>query len=153
MSNPEFDFFRPGYRVDKIPVRIKEFKYLTKKADTKFSKIRSRMNIPDPGTGFFSILDPGSRCRIQGSKKHRILDLDFFPCRIPDSDPGIKKAPAPESGSATLENPRPVPGEIRRAHFLRTHDMSEISAGLATVPVGVPRRFRRWGGENRLFCR
>ncbi len=41
------------------------------------------MFIPDP--------DPGSR----------ILDLDFFPARIPD--PGVEKAPDPGSGSATLE--------------------------------------------------
>jgi hypothetical protein len=41
------------------------------------------MFIPDPGPG------------------PRILDLDFFPARIPD--PGAKKVPDLGSGSATLE--------------------------------------------------
>ncbi len=31
------------------------------------------------------------------------LDLDFYPSRIPD--PGVKKAPDPGSGSATLITP------------------------------------------------
>jgi hypothetical protein len=50
--------------------------FLTQKTDTKFSKIRSGMFIPD---------------------------FDFFPSRIPDH-PGAKKAPDPEfaSGSASL---------------------------------------------------
>jgi hypothetical protein len=29
-------------------------------------------------------------------------DLDFYPFRIPILDPGVKKAPDPESGSTTL---------------------------------------------------
>jgi hypothetical protein len=69
--------------VDKIPdpdphQRIKVI--LAQKTDTKFSKISSRMFIPDPGSGFFS--PPGS---------------GFFPSRIL----GPKK-PDPVSGSATL---------------------------------------------------
>ncbi len=35
--------------------------FLTQKTDTMLSKKRSWMFIPDPGSGFFSILDPGSR--------------------------------------------------------------------------------------------
>jgi hypothetical protein len=34
------------------------------------------------------------------------LDLDFYPSRIPD--PGVKKAPDPGSGSATLNPPLPT---------------------------------------------
>jgi hypothetical protein len=71
----------------------------------------------------------------EGNKfAHRIWI--FFPCRIPELDPGIKKAPGSRiwirnTGKA------PVPFcEIRRAHFLRTHNVTEISGGLATVPVG-----------------
>jgi hypothetical protein len=60
------------------------------------------MNIPDPGFGFFSNPDPGSRYQ----KKPR----------IPDQDPQHWKIPVPF-------------WEIRRAHFLRTHDMSEITGG------------------------
>ncbi len=70
------NFFHPASRVGKIPdpdphQRIKTC--LTQKTDTKFSKIRSGMFIPDPGFGFFS---------------------------IPDT--GFNKAPDPRSGSATL---------------------------------------------------
>jgi hypothetical protein len=87
------------------------------------------MNIPDPG----------------------ILDLNFF--FIPD--PGFRRQKSTGSRIWIRNTRIPVPvWEIRRAHFLRAHDMTEISGvGLATVPVGVPRRLRRWGGENRLFCR
>jgi hypothetical protein len=46
------------------------------KTETKFSKIRSGMFIPNPG--------------------YRILALDFFPSRIPDPDPGVKKALDPD---------------------------------------------------------
>jgi hypothetical protein len=45
-----------------------------------FSKLKSRMLIPDPGSGFFSIPDPGVK-------------------KTPD--PGVKKTPDPVSGSAT----------------------------------------------------
>jgi hypothetical protein len=45
--------------------------------------------ILDPDPDFLPIPDPGSR--IQGSKRHRILD------------PGVKKAMDPRSESATLE--------------------------------------------------
>ncbi len=41
---------------------------LTQKSDAKFSKISSGMFIPDPGSG----------SRIQGSKKHRILDPEHW---------------------------------------------------------------------------
>jgi hypothetical protein len=52
--------------------------FITQKTDTKFSKIRSGSSpIPDPGSGFFSISDPGSRG---------------------------KKSPDSGSGSATLED-------------------------------------------------
>jgi hypothetical protein len=58
----------PGLTRSWIRICIKEFKYLflTQKTDNKFSKIRSRMFILDPGSGFFSIPD-------KVSKKHRIL--------------------------------------------------------------------------------
>jgi hypothetical protein len=85
----------------------------------------SGMFIPDPGSDFFpsripdpNCLHPGSRIRIKeftyfNSKKwflrsrkyypgcsSRIRMLTFYPSRIPDS--GVKKAPDPGSGSATL---------------------------------------------------
>jgi hypothetical protein len=51
----------PGSRVAYIPnpgsgirICIKDFYYFNPKTDTKFSKIRSGMFIPDPGSGFFS---------------------------------------------------------------------------------------------------
>jgi hypothetical protein len=59
-------FFHPGFRVDKIPDPD-----LHQKTDSKFSKIRSGMSIPYPGSGFFP-----SRIRIEGTKKHRIPDPD-----------------------------------------------------------------------------
>jgi hypothetical protein len=51
-----------------ILIRIKVF--LTPKTDGKFSKIRSGMFIPDPGSGF--LFHP--RSRIKGSKRLRIPD-------------------------------------------------------------------------------
>jgi hypothetical protein len=73
---------RDAYRGSRIPdtgsririrIRIKEV-FLTLKTDTKFSKIRSKMFIPDPG--FLIFFHPGSRIRIP--------------------DPGVKKAPDPQ---------------------------------------------------------
>ena len=84
------------------------------------------MFIPDPGSDFFpsripdsNCLHPGSRIRIKefkyfltskkwflSSRKYdlgcssRIRMLTFYPSRIPD--PGVKKAPDPGSGTATL---------------------------------------------------
>jgi hypothetical protein len=83
------------------------------------------MFIPDPGSDFFPsrirnfyIPDPGFRILIKefkyfnpkkwflSSRKYdsgcssRIRILTFYPSRIPD--PGVKKAPDPGSGSATL---------------------------------------------------
>jgi hypothetical protein len=55
------------------------------------------MFIPDPGSGFFSIPDPGSR----GSKKHRIPGLDLQHC-FPDP-PKLKSGPQFDSVSATPE--------------------------------------------------
>jgi hypothetical protein len=58
------------------PGSIQEFKYFNpKKMVSELSEIRSGLFIPDP--------DPG-----------------FYPSLIPD--PGVKKAPDPGSGSATL---------------------------------------------------
>jgi hypothetical protein len=49
-----------------------------------------------------SVADPGCLSRIPNAgSRIRILDLDFFPCRIRILDPGVKQAPDP--GSATLE--------------------------------------------------
>jgi hypothetical protein len=55
-----------------------------------------------PGSEFFSILDPGSTSKnlsIFAQEIVLVREPDFLP--IPD--PGIKKAPDPGSGSATLE--------------------------------------------------
>ncbi len=87
------------------------------------SRIRgSGIFLPDPGSDFFPsrILDPNFSSRIRfkefkyfnpkewflSSRKYdpdcssRIRILTFYPHRIPD--PGVKKAPDPGSGSATL---------------------------------------------------
>ena len=64
----------PGYRI-----RIKEFKYFNPKKPKKWY-LSSRK------------YDPGC------SSRKRMLS--FYPSRIPD--PGVKKAPDPGSGSATL---------------------------------------------------
>jgi hypothetical protein len=67
---PDPIFFHPGSRVDKIPDPdpLKEFmNFLTQKTD-HFSKIRSGLFIPDPGSGFFPIPDCGSESQIQGLK-------------------------------------------------------------------------------------
>jgi hypothetical protein len=75
IQDPGSYYFHPGSRVDKIldPGSGSASKYFNSKNETKFSKIRSRMFIPDPGSGFFSI-----------------------------PDPGVKKAPDSGPGSATL---------------------------------------------------
>jgi hypothetical protein len=99
------------------------------------------MFIPDPGSDFFpsripdpNCLHPGSRILIKefkyfnpkkakncflSSKKYvpgcssRIPDpdADFLPSRIPD--PGVKKAPDPGSGSATLDTILLIPSFYR----------------------------------------
>jgi hypothetical protein len=71
--DPGSEFFHPGSRI-----RIKEFKYF------------------NPKKWFLSSrkYDPGCSSRI------RIRILTFYPSPIPD--PGVKKAPDPGSGSATL---------------------------------------------------
>jgi hypothetical protein len=79
---PDPNFSHTGSRIRFFPsrIRIKEFKYF------------------NPKKCFLSSgkYDPGCSSRI------RILI--FFPSRIPDS--GVKKAPDPGSGSATLLNTR-----------------------------------------------
>jgi hypothetical protein len=58
------------------------------KTDTKFSKIRSRIFIPDPGSRILDLdfSPPGSRVLIlipdPGVKKHRILDPDLGPQKL-----------------------------------------------------------------------
>jgi hypothetical protein len=63
IQDPGFNFFHSGCRVDKIPDpgSGSASSILTQKTETKFSKIRSGMFIPDPGSGFFSIPDPGAK--------------------------------------------------------------------------------------------
>ncbi len=81
------------------------------------SRIRM-LSIPDPGSKFFPISDPGRRIRIKkfkyfnpknwflSSRKYdpgyssRIWILFFYLSLIPD--PGAKKAPDPGSGCATM---------------------------------------------------
>ncbi len=81
---PGFDFFSsriPGQTDSRIHIRIrnKEFTYLTQKMVSKLSEIWSGMFIPDP-------------------------DLHLLPIQ----DPGVKKAPDPGSGSATLHTRQKV---------------------------------------------
>jgi hypothetical protein len=76
---PGSEFFHPGSRVEKIDGSAsKNLSILTPKIFSKLSEMLSRMLIPDP--------DPESSV--------------FYPSRIPD--PGIKTAPDPGSGTATL---------------------------------------------------
>jgi hypothetical protein len=87
IPDPGSDFFHPGYRIpdpgltrSRIPdpcqtQRISVF--LTHKIDNLYSKIRSGMFIPDPGSWiwiFCPFHDPESGSRIQGWKKHRTPD-------------------------------------------------------------------------------
>jgi hypothetical protein len=87
------------------------------------------MNISDPGPGIF--FHPGSRIQMPdpGVKKAPDPGSGFFSMPDPGSRSRDQKSTGSGSGSATLENPRSVHGETRRAHFLRTHDMSETSRG------------------------
>jgi hypothetical protein len=64
IPDPIFSVPDPGLTRSRIQIRTKEFKYFSKKKwYTKFSQIRSRMNIPD---------------------------LDIFPSWIPDPDAGSR---------------------------------------------------------------
>ncbi len=77
ITDPGSDFFLLGSSIDKISdpdLHQRICVFVTQKNDIKFSKIRSGMFIPDPGSGYFSI-----------------------------PDPGVKQAPDPGSESATLE--------------------------------------------------
>jgi hypothetical protein len=58
----------------RIQSQIKEF-FFNPKTDTKFSKIRSEMFIPDT-CWIWIFFHPGFQTRTQGSKKHRIPDPD-----------------------------------------------------------------------------
>ncbi len=78
--DPGSEFFPSKTQGQKDPgfgPAAKNLSILTQKIVSKLSKIWSGLFIPDP--------DP---------------DPDFYPSRIPD--PGVKKAPNPGSGSATL---------------------------------------------------
>jgi hypothetical protein len=73
-------FFHPGSQINcqkdsRIRIHIKELKYSDPKIVSKLSKIWSVKFIPDPDLHFLSI-----------------------------PDPGVKKAPDPGSGSATLHS-------------------------------------------------
>jgi hypothetical protein len=62
----------------------------------KFKYFNPKKWFPDPD--FLPVPDPGSR----GQKGTGSRILTFYPSRIPD--PGVKKAPDPGYGSATLVN-------------------------------------------------
>ncbi len=97
--DPNFFHLRSRIRIFSIPdpgSASKNFSILTQNFFSKLSEIWFWLFIPDPDPDFLPFPDPGSRGQkgtgswIQGSKRHRI------------PDPGIKKAPDPGSGSATL---------------------------------------------------
>jgi hypothetical protein len=90
--------------------------------DPNFSILDPGYWIPDPGSRRFGIpeTDPLQRIKelltlklflssrknnLGHSSRSRILDPDFFPSQIPD--PGVKKAPDPES--ATLKGKNILP--------------------------------------------
>ncbi len=76
VADPGCLFRIPDPGSKRFRIRIKEFKYFNPKRPRKYDPgCSSRIRIPDP-------------------------DLFFYPSRIPD--PGVKKAPDPGSGSATL---------------------------------------------------
>jgi hypothetical protein len=83
---PDTNFLQPGFRIQdqKDPgsaAASKSLSILTQKSVPKISEIWSGMFIPDP-------------------------DLTFYQSRI--RNPGVKKAPDPGSGSATLLGPIPM---------------------------------------------
>ncbi len=81
IPDPGSDFFHPGSELSPSRILIKEFKYFNpQKSKKRFLSSKKY----DPGCSSW-IPDP---------------DADFLPSRIPD--PGVKKAPNPGSGSATL---------------------------------------------------
>jgi hypothetical protein len=82
MFFPDPTFFHPGSELSPSRIRIKEFKYFNPKKTKKngFQALENMIRVVHPGS--------------------RIRKLTFYPSRIPD--PGVKKAPDPGSGSATL---------------------------------------------------
>jgi hypothetical protein len=102
------NFFHPGSRI-----RIIEFMYF----NPKKWFLRSRKY--DPGCS--------SRIRIPD------LDPDCYPSRIPD--PGVKKAPVPGSGSATLTESGPDSLYEDAFYHLQYYScMVRIGKSCATVP-------------------
>jgi hypothetical protein len=81
MFIPDPTFFHPGSELSPTRILIKEFKYFNPKKSKKWFLSSKKY-------------DPGCSSRIPDP------DADFLPSRIPD--PGVKKAPNPGSGSATL---------------------------------------------------
>jgi hypothetical protein len=72
---PDPNCLHPGYRI-----RIKEFKYFNPKKNNGFQALENMIRVVHP--------------------ESRIRMLTFYLSRIPD--PGVKKAPDPGYGSATL---------------------------------------------------
>jgi hypothetical protein len=70
VADPIFPIPDPGSRLDKIPDPNPRL-FLNQKTDTKFSKIRSVMLIPDSGTWIWILFHPGSGSRIQESNGTR----------------------------------------------------------------------------------
>jgi hypothetical protein len=75
---PDPNFFHPGSELfsSRIPDPHQNLSFLNQKIVSKLSEIWSGLFIPepDPGSGSRSFIHPGSR--IQGSKRHRIPELD-----------------------------------------------------------------------------
>ncbi len=61
IPDPNFSIPDPWSEFFPSRIRIKEFKYLTRKIVSKFSEIWSELFIPDPDPDFLPIPDPGSR--------------------------------------------------------------------------------------------
>jgi len=73
--------FIPEPGLKRFRIRIKEFKYFY----PQFSKIRSEMFIPDPGSGFFAIPDPDLGPRGQKSTGSWIQSQKSTGSRIRDT--------------------------------------------------------------------
>ncbi len=113
------------YSGSRIRIRIREFKYfyfLTLKTVSKLSKKLSGTFIPDPGSGFFFILDPGSRG--QKDTGSRIRNTDIFFLRRDEK----------RLGKVILKNPLSWSRLIRKNYKAQKYRPNKLQIRFSSVP-------------------
>jgi hypothetical protein len=147
------DLTEPVLRIRDVYPRSVDPGCLSRIPDPTFSHPRSRIrtfSIPDPGSASKNLSIFLSSRKYDSGCSSRILDpdADFLP--IPD--PGVKKAPDPGSGSATLLNTYLCDFHLRRKWRLTTY-LCDFHLRRRWRPTTLRRRtcWVTWGGLSPSF--